>query len=93
MQRGIYDTFWRDITWEDLRESVYSKSAYLQSGRESSSSWEKMIERVYITPEKVRFARRPSSWIDQLTHSLRMRRTRASDRRDKTDALRRPEAS
>ena len=80
MQRGIYDAFWRDISWENLRESVYSKSAYLQTARDSSSSWEKMIERVYITPDRVRFVRKPTSWIDQVTHSLGLRRTRASDR-------------
>jgi hypothetical protein len=37
MQRGIYDSFWRDISWETMRERSYIKSEQAQIVRQPSS--------------------------------------------------------
>jgi hypothetical protein len=57
LQRGIFDTFWRDIVWEPLRKGTD------------------------ISPGRERFFRRPSSPLDQLTHSWGLRRSRSGDRK------------
>jgi len=57
LQRGIFDTFWRDIVWEPLRKGTD------------------------ISPGRERFFRRPSSALDQLTHSWGLRRSRSGDRK------------
>lgn len=80
MQRGIYDPFWRDIAWETMRERAYTKSVQIQIARLPASPWETIVARANVTWERVRFFRKPSSWLDQLTHSLRLRRNRMTDR-------------
>jgi len=55
MQRGIFDRFWDDISWETIRERSYVKS------------------------QQAKIVRRPSSRLDQLAHSLGLRRSRTSD--------------
>ena len=80
MQRGIYDTFWRDIAWETMRERAYTKSVQIQIARQPSSAWETIAERAYVTWERVQIVRKPTSWLAQLTHSLGLRRNRMSDR-------------
>lgn len=80
MQRGIYDPFWRDITWETIRERAYSTPDQIQVSSASSSQWETVAEPAYVTPEKLRFVRKRSSRFDQWTHALRLRRTRMSDK-------------
>ena len=42
--------------------------------------WETMRERVYSKARHGKIVRRPSSTLDQLGHTLRLRRTRKSDR-------------
>lgn len=56
MQRGTFERFWDEISWETIRERSYA---------ESRKEW---------------IVRRPSSTIDQLAHSLRLRRSRMNDR-------------
>jgi len=56
VQRGIYDKKRKDITWETMRERVFSTSKHAQ------------------------IVRQPSSGLDQLAHTLRLRRSRKSDR-------------
>jgi len=89
MQRGIYDRFWKDISWETLRERAYTKSVQIQIAREPSFPWETLREHAHIALGKVRFARKTSSRLDQLAHALGLRRTRKSDRRraEKRSAL------
>jgi hypothetical protein len=89
MQRGIYDVFWKDISWETLRERAYTKSMQIQIAREPSSPWETLREHAHITLGKVPFVRKTTSRLDQLAHSLGLRRTRKSDRRgaEKRSAL------
>jgi len=42
-------------------------------------SWETIRERTYIRSQQVRIVRQPSSRLDQLAHTLGLRRTRMSD--------------
>jgi hypothetical protein len=42
--------------------------------------WETVREREEIDFEQAPFVRQPSSWLDQVAHSLGFRRTRLSDR-------------
>jgi hypothetical protein len=44
-------------------------------------AWETMRERAFIVSEQARVVRRPTSRLDRIAHSLRLRRTRASDSR------------
>jgi hypothetical protein len=44
-------------------------------------TWETMRERAFMLSEQARVVRRPASRLDRITHSLRLRRTRASDTR------------
>jgi hypothetical protein len=55
MQRGTYDTSFRGISWETMRERVYNIS------------------------EQCGIIRQSSSRLDQLVHSLGLRRSRMSD--------------
>ena len=64
MQRGIYDSLTRDLSWQTMRE------------------------RTYIAAQQVRIVRRPSSSLDQLAHTLGLRRSRASDRTGPINAAR-----
>lgn len=41
--------------------------------------WETLRERSHIRSEQIQIIRRPSSRLDQLAHTLRLRRTRTSD--------------
>jgi len=50
-------------------------------------SWETMRERNYIEVEKIRIVRKPTSRLDQLAHTLGLRRSRV---RDKTRSGKRP---
>lgn len=165
MQRGIFDTFWRDIVWEPLRKgtdispdrdrffrkpsspldqlahswglrrsrsgdrkvsedtprssgalgSMWSSGVTIrclfthewvrkESGGRSfldyricercgtmqrgvydglfeDMTWETMRERAFIASEHAPVVRRPDSRLDRISHSLRLRRTRASDSR------------
>ena len=165
MQRGIFDTFWRDIVWEPLRrgsdispgrnrffrqptspldqlahawglrrsrsgDSNRSKDARrsswvvtsiwssglpircllahewvskqagggpflpyricarcgtmqrgLRDGLFQDMTWETMRERAILVSEQALVVRRPISRLDRIAHSLRLRRTRASDTR------------
>lgn len=45
-----------------------------------SIAWETMRERNYITLEQIQLVRQPTSRLDQLAHTLGLRRTRMSDR-------------
>ena len=56
VQRGIYDKKRKDITWETMREGVFSGSRHGE------------------------IVRQPSSGLDQLAHTLRLRRSRNGDR-------------
>jgi len=56
MQRGIFNHFWDDISWETIRE------------------------RGYLEAQNKRIVRGPSSGLEQLGHSLRLRRSRMSDK-------------
>lgn len=62
MQRGIFDSLTRDVTWETMRE------------------------RSYVVSQQARIIRKPSSGIDQLAHTLRLRKSRASDQADFREA-------
>lgn len=172
MQRGIFDTFWRDIVWEPLRKGTdispdrdrffrkpsspldqlahswglrrsrsgdrkVSEDAPRFSGalssiwssgltirclfthewvRRGSSArpflayrvcercgtmqrgvyddlfqdvtWQTMRERAFIASDQARVVRQPTSRVDQIAHSLRLRRTRASDTRRLGNAAR-----
>lgn len=44
-------------------------------------AWETIRERVYSKSKHARIVRRPSSGLDELAHSLRLRRTRKGDRK------------
>jgi hypothetical protein len=44
-------------------------------------AWETMRERAFVVSEQARVVRRPISRLDRIAHSLRLRRTRASDTR------------
>lgn len=55
MQRGIYDSLTRDLSWQTVRE------------------------RTYIAAQQIRIVRRSSSRLDQLAHTLGLRRSRMSD--------------
>jgi len=46
----------------------------------SEIAWETMRERTYLRMQQIHIVRQPSSWLDQLTHSLGLRRSRMSDR-------------
>jgi len=43
-------------------------------------AWETMRARAYVTPEQFKIVRKPISRLDQLTHSLGLRRSRMTDR-------------
>ena len=79
VQRGIYDPFWRDITWETIRERVHGAPAQMQVSSDPSGGWNTVADRTFITPDKIHFVRKPTSRLDQWAHFLRLRRTRASD--------------
>lgn len=79
MQRGIYDSFWKDISWETIRERAHSTLAQIQVAESPSFGWEPLRERAYVTPERIRFVRKPSSRLNRLAHSLGLRRSRVSD--------------
>ena len=64
MQRGVYDTLTRDISWQTMRE------------------------RTYIAAQQIRIVRKPSSGLDQLAHTLGLRRSRVSDRAGSINAPR-----
>ena len=51
-------------------------------------SWEAMRERTYFDFQQARIVRKPSSGLDQLAHTLRLRRTRAGDRVRSADTRR-----
>jgi len=42
--------------------------------------WEPIRDRAFIKSEQIRIVRQRSSWLDRLTHTLRLRRTRIRDR-------------
>lgn len=42
--------------------------------------WETMRERTYIKSQQLNIVREPSSRLDRLAHTLRLRRSRMSDR-------------
>lgn len=44
-------------------------------------AWETIRERIYSKSKHARIVRQPSSGLDQLAHTLRLRRTRKSDRK------------
>lgn len=44
-------------------------------------AWETIRERVYSKSKHARIVRRPSSGLDELAHTLRLRRTRKGDRK------------
>ena len=56
MQRGGYDPYSGQVTWETMRERVYIKS------------------------EQLPIVRRRTSWLDQWTHTLGLRRSRMRDK-------------
>ena len=80
MQRGIYDPFWRDIAWETIRERAFIGPAHVEMASESDYAWDAIIERDRIPLDRIQFVRKPSSRLDQWAHSLRLRRSRATDR-------------
>ena len=80
IQRGIYDPFWRDIEWETIRERAFDMQASSDNAAEPADPWETSMEPARISPEQIQFVRKPSSRLEQWTHSLRLRRTRATDR-------------
>jgi hypothetical protein len=43
-------------------------------------AWETMRERIYIKSEQIHIVRHPSSWLDQLAHTLGLRRSRMRDK-------------
>jgi len=43
-------------------------------------AWETLRERALVKPQEMQFVRRGSTQLDQIAHSLRLRRTRASDK-------------
>lgn len=51
-------------------------------------SWETMREHNFSAAQQIGIVRQPSSTLDQLAHSLGLRRTRAGDRIGSTDAPR-----
>jgi len=51
-------------------------------------AWETMRERDYIKSQQIEIVRERSSRLAQLAHSLRLRRTRMSDRTNSGNALR-----
>jgi len=48
--------------------------------------WENVRERTFVKSQQMRIVRRTSSRFQQITHSLGLRRTRASDREGSGDA-------
>lgn len=82
IQRGIYDPFWRDIEWETIRERAFSESADINVVSEPSYQWDTAVENARILPEQIGFIRKRSSRLNQWAHSLRLRRSRASDNAD-----------
>ena len=82
MQRGIYDPFWRDISWETIRERVFIGPTQVDMASEPNYPGEATVDPNRIPLERFRFVRKPSSRLDQWAHSLRLRRSRAGDRPD-----------
>ena len=80
IQRGIYDPFWRDIEWETIRERAFDAQSADDGAFEAPDPWGIPIERVRVAPEQMQFVRKPSSRLDQWAHSLRLRRSRSTDR-------------
>lgn len=64
MQRGVYESLTRDLSWETMRE------------------------RTYLAAQQVRIVRQPLSGLDQLAHTLGLRRNRTSDRAGSRDVAR-----
>lgn len=56
-------------------------------------SWETIRERAYVKSQQRAIVRHPSSRLDQLAHTLGLRRCRMSDGRNRTNTLRSPEIS
>jgi hypothetical protein len=56
-------------------------------------SWETVRERTYIKSQQRQIVRHPSSPLDQLAHTLGLRRSRMRDGRGRRNALRSPEMS
>ena len=52
------------------------------------TAWETMRERTYLALEQSRIVRKPSSSLDQLAHTLGLRRCRAGDRARSADTRR-----
>ena len=50
--------------------------------------WEAIRERTFVRSQQAHIVRRPLSRLDQIAHSLRLRRTRATDHRDDKNARR-----
>ena len=53
----------------------------VRDGLFQDMTWETMRERAFTVSEQAQVVRRPVSRIDRIAHSLRLRRTRASDTR------------
>ena len=50
------------------------------SGLFQDIAWETLRERALVKPQQIQFVRRSTTQLDQIAHSLRLRRTRSSDR-------------
>jgi len=61
------------------RCGIMQRSIYDAFWRDTA--WETMRERTYIKSYQLRIVRRPSSWLDRLSHTIGLRRTRRGDRR------------
>jgi len=61
---------------------ICTRCGRMQRGTSEFSTyiaWETMRERNYITSEQIQIIRQPSSRLDQLAHSLGLRRSRMGD--------------
>jgi hypothetical protein len=58
MQRGVYDPFWRGISWETMRERAYVKSEQAQIVRRPSSRLDRIAHSVGLRRSRANDGRR-----------------------------------